>query len=165
MGIWFTHVDDAFFLAQVWKEAAYGALRCAVDERLQEADHFEEDEQAQRAETLAALLWAYAWRVQEDHAGNVVRMEFRGNRDHHFGWIFEALAPYVRGGSYIICYQENWVSPGYFTHHWTFDGNAVKEELRLHREPDSDPPIPWHTVAPPQATRPPHRKRRHARRP
>ena len=78
------------------------------------------------AEDLARALDHWGWNPEADEAGNIVSLQFVGEklRDDHA--MFQAIGPFVTKGSYIYMAGED-----FLLWRWYFDGKTCHEE-----EPD-----------------------------
>lgn len=76
-----------------------------------------------RAKTLPDALKAWRWRPRLDGDDNIVDIHFTGEKSGGDYILFNAIAPYVRDGSYIsMCGEDNYLW------RWFFDEGVVHEQ-------------------------------------
>lgn len=74
------------------------------------------------AENLSAALHCWRWDCEQDEAGNIVEIEFSGEKLGQDQLLFDAIAPWVRFGSYIEMSGEDdtaW--------RWVFEAGKCRE--------------------------------------
>ena len=75
------------------------------------------------AKSLSAAIQAWNWETEEDVDGNIVDIDFIGEKLGQDDVFLHAIAPYVEAGSFIEMSGEDgalW--------RWVFDGNEMEEK-------------------------------------
>jgi hypothetical protein len=60
-----------------------------------------------RATTFAGAMYAWRWLPSVDGEGNIVSLEFTGEKEGDEDILFEAIAPWVRDGSFVVAACED----------------------------------------------------------
>jgi len=69
-----------------------------------------------QAKTLVEALRAWRWEAEEDEVGNIIDLHFLGEKLGDDDTLFDAIAPFVRSGSFVTIHGED----GYIWQ-WTFE--------------------------------------------
>ena len=74
------------------------------------------------AKTLMEAMAAWRWEIEENESGDVISLNYTGEKLGDEQYLFGAIAPYVEKGSFIDMQGEDgaiW--------RWAFDGKELKE--------------------------------------
>jgi hypothetical protein len=74
-------------------------------------------------DTLEEAMYAWRWSILEDDNGNIVDIEFCGEKSGDDKILFTAIAKYVKSGSFIEMQGED-----SYRWRWVFDGDTCKEK-------------------------------------
>ena len=75
-----------------------------------------------KQKTLSAMLACWRWEAECDKEGAIIGLDFSGEKSGDDSALFNAIAPFVKRGSYIEMAGEDgniW--------RWSFDGKVMKE--------------------------------------
>ena len=128
MGYCMTQRDSNFAIKAEDKEKALEAIKeLAGKETIHDGSgkHFSwvETERFVNASTLKEAMDEWRWEIGEDEEGNVLDIYFSGEKLGNDEILFNAIAPYVKEGSYIEMSGEDgslW--------RWSFDGKSCVEK-------------------------------------
>jgi hypothetical protein len=128
MGYCMQQRDSVFFIAKKDVPKALKAIKSLVGkERIADSSgpHFSwvDTTGFTEAKTLSDALNAWRWSVEEDADGNVVAIQFEGQKLGDDGLLFKAISPFVKKGSYIEMSGDEsaiW--------RWVFDGRKCAEK-------------------------------------
>jgi len=137
MGYSMTQREISFFMGCHDKQAALSAFRLemlAKVKTLGDGGGWQNGEKVkywfswtsnsvlEQAQAIEEVLEEFRWKPILDVAGNIVSLEFTGEKIGQEELLFEIIARFVRNGSYINMTGED----GYMWQ-WCFDGKHVKE--------------------------------------
>jgi len=96
MGYYMDQRDNSFFLPKEKQQEALQAIKIAGEKNRRIFDSH-----ILQFQTLQEALEAWAWKPEFDEEGNIVAIYFEGNKSGNELELFNALAPYVKAGSFI----------------------------------------------------------------
>ena len=96
MGYYMSQRDSSFFLA---KEKQQEALQAVKDAGKSKPKVFGSN--ILQAQTLQEVLEWWCWKPQFDSDGNIEAIDFEGNKSGDELELFNAIAPFVKAGSFI----------------------------------------------------------------
>jgi hypothetical protein len=94
---------------------------------------------ANRGSTLVEALADWLWQADVDpDTGDIIRLEFTGDKSHDERRLFEVIAPYVEAGSFI-----EMAGDGDCHWRWLFEGKIVREQIGevVYQEGDPAPTV------------------------
>jgi hypothetical protein len=123
--------DCRFFVKAENKPAALAAIKALAGKETihdgvnQQNHHFSwvTTSKFLEADSLEEAMGAWRWTAYEDPNGNIDSIAFEGEKAGDDTVLFEAIAPFVEHGSYIMMEGED----GYIWR-WMFTDGAVEEE-------------------------------------
>jgi|TARA_R100001530_G_C4306303_1_gene151765 hypothetical protein len=98
MGYYMSQVDQRFRIDKENKEAALDAIKALKAESRYD---WVDEEEYTTAEELEGGLLAWRWRADLDKDGNVVGIQFDGEKLGDDEVLMRAIAPFVKHGSFI----------------------------------------------------------------
>lgn len=115
-------LQTRFSIASQNIEAAWRSVK-SLSVRLESPAFVRRNESAKAAD-LAAALFEWRWPAEFDDQGNLIDLEFTGEKLGDDQILFAALAPFVNAGSFIVVAGDDgkvW--------RWRFDGKCCHCEL------------------------------------
>jgi len=97
MGYCIRLVDYDFILAAAEKQAALLAIKAMPDIRYPWVNF----DDVKRAKTLEEAMYVWNYRAEVDKGGNIIGVEFCADKMGNEELMFRAIAPFVKGGSYL----------------------------------------------------------------
>lgn len=127
MGYYMEQIGDNFFLAKDHKDLALQAIKgLAGKETIHDSsgDHFAwvDTNCLLEATNLKEAMNEWRWLTSEDDTGNIDEICFGGEKAGDDEMLFNAIAMYVKSGSYIEMRGE-----GSHMWRWVFDGIVCKK--------------------------------------
>lgn len=80
-------------------------------------------EESKKSDTLREAFLEWGWDAEESEDGDINYLFFSGDKYYNDDLLFEAIAPYVKGGSYLAVMGED-----DFIWRWYFDGQKCIEQ-------------------------------------
>jgi hypothetical protein len=118
--------DINFFIAKKNHEKALATIKALANEKDAKGKQlfyaWVTTEEYVNAETLEEAMNAWGWEATLDKDGNIESLYFTNEKLGDDGTLFDAIAPYVKKGSFIDLEGEDgtiW--------RWKFDGKKMKE--------------------------------------
>lgn len=108
-----------FFISAKNKEKALQAIK----DLAKDVNSWVNTDEFVNAKTLEEAMQAWSWHVEENDKGDVFDIYFEGEKLGDDTILLEAIAPYVKKGSYIDMTGEDssiW--------RWAFDGKTMREK-------------------------------------
>jgi len=115
MGYCIEQRDSKFFIDKKYFNEALVAVKSLAGKKMYDDDYL-------NADSLADAIGEWRWDVTIDTSGNIVDIEFLGEKLGDDKILFDVLAPFVKTGSYIEIQGEDgelW--------RWVFDGEKCNE--------------------------------------
>ncbi len=104
--------------------------------------HWVDSQEVLESENLGSALDAWRWSPSFDRAGNVVNLEFRGQKAGHDEVLLDALAPFIEEGCFLVIEDEDGA-----VRRWCFEGGGIRVEL-LKAKDLVDPDTSWRSQVP-----------------
>ena len=123
MGYCMNQRYSKFFISAKNKDATLEAIKGLAKQFPDEHFSWVTPEQFLSAKTLEEAMDAWRWEIDLDEKGNVEEISFCGEKIGDDKLLFDAIAPWVKKGSYIEMQGEDgeqW--------RWNFDGKTCKEQ-------------------------------------
>jgi hypothetical protein len=118
--------DSSFFIPKEFFGPALQSIFAIMTEEssggLQQIQDFRwvSGDEVLRSKTLSNALKAWRWRARLDKDDNIVDVHFTGEKSGDDYILFNAIAPYVRDGSYISMRGED-----HYLWRWFFDEGVM----------------------------------------
>lgn len=96
MGYYMDQRDNSFFLPEEKQQEALQAIKIAAESKQRIFGAC-----TSQFQTLQEALEAWAWKPEFDEEGNIVAISFEGNKSGNDLELFQAIAPFVKAGSFI----------------------------------------------------------------
>ena len=102
MGYYMNQRDSSFFLPKEKQQEALKAIKIAGENNRRIFDSH-----ILQAQTLKEALESWCWKPQYDDEGNIEAIYFEGHKSGNDLELFNAIAPFVKAGSFIEMGGEN----------------------------------------------------------
>lgn len=155
MGYCMSTTEVSFFIAKEDKPAALAAIKALASKThlgggasyvdgkvVSRAFSWVNTEEFVNAKTLTEAIEAWGWGINEDKKGNVIEVYFDRDKSGDEDYLFEAIGPYVKEGSFIqMSGEDGAVWRWYFTGKECINQSAVMDyensagilEITLHQ--------------------------------
>ena len=120
MGYYIEQTDSKFFIAHTDVEKALSAIKGIMhshdqmrggswgpDGKTERWYAWVNTDEVLQSQTLVDALESWRWKARTDSVGNVCGIEFVGEKSGQDELLFDAIAPYVESGSYIVMRGED----------------------------------------------------------
>ena len=129
MGYCMDQTDSSFFIPKEFfgpaLQSIFAIMTDDSSDGLQQIRDFKwvSGDEVLRSKTLSDALKAWRWRARLDENDNIFDIHFTGEKSGDEDRLFQAIAPYVRDGSYISMCGED-----HYLWRWFFDEGVVREQ-------------------------------------
>jgi len=96
MGYYMSQRDNSFFLPKEKQQEALQAIQIAAESKPRIFGS-----SILQAHTLQEALESWCWKPEFDKQGNIEAISFEGNKSGNELELFQAIAPFVKAGSFI----------------------------------------------------------------
>lgn len=129
MGYSMYMLKSSFFMAQEYKLKALQAVKDVANQKASQEDvlssfAFIETSDLLKASSLEEALRRWRWLSEADADGNIVSIEFVGEKLGDDEVLFSAVAPYVQEDSYVQMVGEDGT-----VWRWFFHENTVRKDI------------------------------------
>lgn len=114
-------IKSEFAMRKEVMQQALDALKSIPDEEFQLLTAGKEE--ILKCDTFVDAMLAFDWRLILDANGDVIAIEFQGDKSHNDAAVMTAIAPFVEKDSYLMMLGEDravWA--------WLFDGTICEEK-------------------------------------
>jgi hypothetical protein len=123
MGYCMSLQDSKFFIKEENKEDVLSAVKDLVSSKSDNYFSWVVSSNALRATNLVEMFDEWRWGVYEDEFGNIINIDFTGEKIGDDEVLFQTIAKYVEQGSFIQMVGED----GHIWR-WFFDGEDVLDQ-------------------------------------
>lgn len=120
--------NRAFFLSMDKKSEALAAVKALRGQETchdSGGSHFSWlDDSYLKATNLEGALWCWGYVSRVNNNGDIISLSYEREKAGDEGYLFNAIAPFVRVGSYLVFYGEDGE-----TWRWYFDGQKCRKQV------------------------------------